>query len=62
MFTKIFDDGWYVEIEGSGVALYSPDGEQATNSNVDYYFDEDGGYGCTSYDEVADLYYKNFRR
>lgn len=59
MFEKVFPDGYKVVVDENIVALYDSAGNQVTNSNVDYYYEE-RGYGCTSQEEVANVYYKNF--
>lgn len=59
-FEKVFLDGTKVVISGGVIAIYSADGKQQTNSNVDYYFEERGGYGCANNEEAANKYYELF--
>ena len=59
-FEKVFSDGKRVVIENGVVALYNADGSQLASSNVQYYYEE-RGYGCENDDQVADVYYRNFK-
>jgi len=52
-----FEDGCIVTVSEHVVTLEN--GEFFTNSNVDYYYDE-GGYNCSTAEQVASQYHRNF--
>lgn len=60
MFTKSYNDGTTVIIENGVIGIYDANGERITISNVDYYFNDQQGYGCRTSEAAADKYHEIF--